>query len=112
MLPLPVPAAAICLGLLVWPQSGLQVIADTRGAYRVLETHHPPTYYLPPADVNTQLLNRSAGASACVSSAVQRQGGQRRAAQCAVLCLPCVLGGAQLPAPLCQLPPGAATSCC
>ncbi|KZL66012.1 conserved domain (DUF427) containing protein [Colletotrichum tofieldiae] len=32
-----------------------QVIADTRGAYRVLETHHPPTYYLPPASVKVPL---------------------------------------------------------
>ena len=29
---------------------GGQVIADTRSALRVLETHHAPTYYLPPAD--------------------------------------------------------------
>ncbi|CAF3401842.1 unnamed protein product [Rotaria sp. Silwood1] len=27
------------------------VIADTRHAKRVLETSHPPTYYLPPEDV-------------------------------------------------------------
>lgn len=27
------------------------VIADTRNAKRVLETSHPPTYYLPPEDV-------------------------------------------------------------
>ena len=27
-----------------------QLIADTTGAYRVLETSHPPTWYLPRAD--------------------------------------------------------------
>jgi uncharacterized protein (DUF427 family) len=27
-----------------------QVVADTRRAYRVLETFHPPTYYIPPED--------------------------------------------------------------
>ncbi|EFQ26863.1 uncharacterized protein GLRG_02683 [Colletotrichum graminicola M1.001] len=32
-----------------------QVIADTRDAYMVLETHHPPTYYFPPASVRVPL---------------------------------------------------------
>lgn len=32
------------------------VIADTRRAIRVLETYHPPVYYLPPEDVSTELL--------------------------------------------------------
>ncbi len=27
------------------------MIADTRGAYRVPETSHPPVYYLPPRDI-------------------------------------------------------------
>jgi uncharacterized protein (DUF427 family) len=37
-------------------ECGGRTIADTRGAYRVLETSHPPTWYLPPADVATELL--------------------------------------------------------
>jgi uncharacterized protein (DUF427 family) len=32
------------------------VIADTRRALRVLETSHPPTYYIPPEDVSLDLL--------------------------------------------------------
>ncbi|ORY67594.1 uncharacterized protein BCR38DRAFT_427598 [Pseudomassariella vexata] len=28
-----------------------QLIADTKEAYWVLETHHPPTYYLPPSAI-------------------------------------------------------------
>ncbi len=32
------------------------VVADTTGALRVLETHHAPTYYLPPGDVAAELL--------------------------------------------------------
>lgn len=40
------------------------VIADTTQALRVLETHHPPTYYLPPQDVFAP-LQRVAGASLC-----------------------------------------------
>jgi len=31
-------------------------IAETRGAKRVLETSHPPTYYIPPEDVRLEIL--------------------------------------------------------
>lgn len=33
-----------------------QVIADTRAAFRVLETSHPPTFYLPPEHVRREVL--------------------------------------------------------
>ena len=33
-----------------------RTIVDTRGAFRVLETHHPPTYYIPPEDCDCDLL--------------------------------------------------------
>jgi uncharacterized protein (DUF427 family) len=36
-------------------------LADTRAAYRVLETHHPPTYYLPPQDCDLELIKHSPG---------------------------------------------------
>lgn len=42
-----------------------EVLADTRGALRLLETSHPPTYYLPPGDVNASLLVASARTSFC-----------------------------------------------
>jgi uncharacterized protein (DUF427 family) len=35
-----------------------EVIADTRRAIRVLETGHPPSYYLPPEDVRVEFLER------------------------------------------------------
>jgi uncharacterized protein (DUF427 family) len=38
---------------------GGQTLADTRAAWRVLETSHPPTWYLPPADVADGVLTRS-----------------------------------------------------
>ena len=41
------------------------VIADSRAAYRVLETSHPPVYYIPPEDVSMQHLDKSAGSSYC-----------------------------------------------
>ena len=36
-------------------------IADSTNAYRVLETYHPPTYYIPPEDVRMDLIQRSSG---------------------------------------------------
>jgi uncharacterized protein (DUF427 family) len=41
------------------------LIADTTRARRVLETSHPPVYYLPPADVRQDLLEPAAGRSFC-----------------------------------------------
>jgi uncharacterized protein (DUF427 family) len=40
-------------------------VADTTQALRVLETSHPPTYYLPRADVDQHLLVPSANRSLC-----------------------------------------------
>ena len=37
------------------------VVADTTRALRILETSHPPTYYLPPEDVDMALLAPSGG---------------------------------------------------
>jgi uncharacterized protein (DUF427 family) len=42
-----------------------RVVADSRGAYRVLETSHPPTFYIPPGDVDTSLLEPMPGSSLC-----------------------------------------------
>ncbi len=41
------------------------VIADTTRAYRVLETSHPPVYYIPPADILQTCLEPTAGFSWC-----------------------------------------------
>ncbi|KAF2165768.1 hypothetical protein M409DRAFT_24054 [Zasmidium cellare ATCC 36951] len=38
---------------------GEQVIADTKEAYWVLETYHPPTYYLPPSSMKIPLEKNS-----------------------------------------------------
>jgi len=42
---------------------GNTILADTNRAYRVLETSHPPVYYLPPSDVRMDLLRQHAGRS-------------------------------------------------
>ncbi len=41
------------------------VIADTRRAWRVLETSHPPVYYIPPEDIRMDCLRPAAGRSFC-----------------------------------------------
>jgi uncharacterized protein (DUF427 family) len=38
------------------------LVADSRAAWRVLETSHPPTWYIPPGDVAVGALSRSAAA--------------------------------------------------
>jgi uncharacterized protein (DUF427 family) len=40
-------------------------IAETTRAVRVLETASPPTFYLPPEDVRTELLEPATGTSLC-----------------------------------------------
>lgn len=40
-------------------------IADTLRGYRVLETSHPPVYYIPPSDLQRQYLLPAAGSSFC-----------------------------------------------
>lgn len=42
-----------------------ETIADSRRAYRVLETSHPPVYYLPPEDVRLEFLERTSRQSVC-----------------------------------------------
>jgi uncharacterized protein (DUF427 family) len=44
---------------------GGRVLAETRRALRMLETSHPPTYYLPPEDIDFDLLERSPQGSFC-----------------------------------------------
>lgn len=40
-------------------------IAKTKRSYRVLETSHPPTYYLPPEDLNLEYFTMAEGQSFC-----------------------------------------------
>ncbi|HMO09603.1 MAG TPA: DUF427 domain-containing protein [Paracoccaceae bacterium] len=50
---------------------GGAVVADTTRALRVLETHHAPTYYLPPGDVQAT-LRPAPGHSFCEWKGVAR----------------------------------------
>ena len=40
-------------------------VARTRDAIRILETSHPPSWYLPPGDVDVSLLVPDGGTSVC-----------------------------------------------
>lgn len=40
-------------------------IVDTRAAVRTLETSHPPSYYIPPADIAPGTLRQAEGTSFC-----------------------------------------------
>ena len=42
-----------------------QHIVDTRRAVRVLETSHPPVFYVPPEDIAQGVLSPAAGGSFC-----------------------------------------------
>lgn len=41
------------------------LIARTNSALRVLETSHPPTFYIPPSDIDTQFLSQTGATSFC-----------------------------------------------
>lgn len=64
-LPPPRPAVAEpCARHIVIEHRGVTIV-DTRASVRTLETSHPPSYYIPPADIRTDLLRRSARGSFC-----------------------------------------------
>lgn len=42
-----------------------ETVADTTRGWRVLETSHPPVYYLPPEDIRMELLRPASGRSWC-----------------------------------------------
>lgn len=48
------------------------LLAESRHALRVLETHHPPTYYLPPDALRLELLQPAVGRSFCEWKGVAR----------------------------------------
>jgi uncharacterized protein (DUF427 family) len=49
-----------------------RVLAESRRSLRVLETFHPPTFYLPPAALEITMLRPAAGRSFCEWKGVAR----------------------------------------
>lgn len=41
------------------------IVADSRSTIRTLETSHPPSYYIPQADITPGMLRRADGSSFC-----------------------------------------------
>src|SRR5687767_9207883 len=66
---------------------GGRVIADSTRALRILETTHPPTWYIPPGDVARELLESSPRRTFCewkgVASYWSAVVGDRRSEDCA-----------------------------
>ncbi|MEU6273765.1 DUF427 domain-containing protein [Streptomyces populi] len=61
----PRPPAVLRDARSVRVECGGHVIAETRQALRVLETSHPPTFYIPPEDVRSEFLFPAEGHSWC-----------------------------------------------
>ena len=61
----PRPPVAKRCARVVEIRSGEIVIARTQQSYRLLETASPPTYYLPPDDLDWDQLVETAGSSIC-----------------------------------------------
>ncbi len=50
---------------LIIVQFGGAVIAESTSAFRVLETSHPPVFYIPPENVRVELLTATSGTTWC-----------------------------------------------
>ena len=61
----PRPAIAEPSSLAIRVLFGGRVIAETTRSIRVLETSHPPSYYVPPDDVARAFLRPADGSSLC-----------------------------------------------
>ena len=61
----PRPPALVRCERRVRIELGGVTVADSTNALRVLETSHPPTIYVPPADVDPACIRAAAGRSYC-----------------------------------------------
>ncbi|MGI4733424.1 MAG: DUF427 domain-containing protein, partial [Janthinobacterium lividum] len=61
----PRPAIAQPCGRRIRIEHRGHVVVDTRRAVRTIETSHPPSYYIPPADILPGALRRSTRGSFC-----------------------------------------------
>lgn len=61
----PRPAIAEASDRHVVIELGTRRIADSRRTVRTLETSHPPSYYIPVADIAPGVLRRASGRSMC-----------------------------------------------
>ena len=80
------PALAPCARR-VRVELGGVIVADSTAALRILETSHPPTIYIPPADIDSACITPAAERSYCewkgAATYFDVVGGERRAARAA-----------------------------
>jgi uncharacterized protein (DUF427 family) len=83
----PRPPALVPCPRRVRVELGGVIVADSTAALRVLETSHPPTIYIPPADIDAACIRPAAGRSFCewkgVATYFDVVAGERRAARAA-----------------------------
>lgn len=68
----PRPPALVPCSRHVRVEVGGRVLVDTHRSLRVLETFHPPTFYLPPEAVAQELLRPAPGSSFCEWKGIAR----------------------------------------
>jgi uncharacterized protein (DUF427 family) len=68
----PRPPALVADGRWIRVEVFGRVLAESRRSLRVLETFHPPTFYLPPESFDASLLRPAAGRSFCEWKGVAR----------------------------------------
>ena len=61
----PRPPALVPDDRLVEVYNAEELVVSSSSTYRVLETAHPPSFYMPPQDVNWELLGSAPGSSVC-----------------------------------------------
>lgn len=61
----PRPPALVPDDRLVEVYSADELVASSSSTFRVLETAHPPSFYIPPQDVSWELLSSAPGSSIC-----------------------------------------------
>ncbi len=80
------PATAPCMRRVRIELGGVTVV-DSTTALRVLETSHPPTIYVPPADITPGCIQPGAGSSFCewkgIAAYLDVVAGERREARAA-----------------------------
>ncbi len=81
----PRPPALVACDRRVRIELGGVIVADSTSALRILETSHPPTIYIPPADIDQACIRPAAGRSYCEwkgdASYVDVVAGERREAR-------------------------------
>jgi len=61
----PRPPRVEAFAWLIEIRHGSYLVAQSSSTYRVLETSHPPVFYIPPADIKMELMSKTGRTSVC-----------------------------------------------